>query len=427
MLTAGARAAEAFVLDALGPLLDAAVADPALLARQVVIVVPSAALRRHLATRLVAHRGGGIAGVAIQPVLTLARGIVERCGETVPGGEALFPVLVQRAARREEALRAGLDPLQDGYASLAGTVRDLLDAGFEPEHADALAERLVELAGGGHDPEIERALAVVRVAAETLAAMAAAGVGTDATLLRRAAALLAADPERALPARAVIVHGFAEATALTADLLEALVRHRDARVVLDQPPDPAQPGRPDPGAAFTTRLRERLEGVVGRATTVPGPTGPPGGIALAAAAGSFAEARAAAVRIRALLDAGAEPERIGVVARELGGLKLAIAQQFGRLAIPFSAPGAPGLAGPGARRLAALLELLADGEAAGLDAWFSARAGSARDDADLRLALRAAGAVRLADAAALDVAGLTGGADALPLPVRVGVKTVDDG
>jgi len=30
VLTAGARAAEAFVLDALGPLLDAAVADPAL-------------------------------------------------------------------------------------------------------------------------------------------------------------------------------------------------------------------------------------------------------------------------------------------------------------------------------------------------------------------------------------------------------------
>jgi hypothetical protein len=426
VLTAGARAAESLLLATLDPLLDAAAADPALLARPAVIVVPSASLRRHLAARLVAHRGRSVAGVSVVPVLTLARVVVERCGEVVPGGEALFPVLVQRAARREGSLRSGLDPLQDGYAPLAGTVRDLLDAGFEPALAEALEERLAELGAGRRDPEVDRALAVVRVAVAVHDAMAEAGLGTDAALLRRAAALLAADPERALPARALFVHGFAEATGLTADLLEALVRHCGASVVLDQPPDPAEPGRPDLGVAFTARLRERLEGVAGRATTADEATVPPAETELVEADGSFGEARAAAVRIRALLDAGVRPERIGVAARELGTLQHAIAQQFGRLAIPFSAPGAPGLAGPATRRLAALLELLADGEAASLDAWMAVR-GGARDDSDLRLALRAAGAVRLGDVAGLDVAALAAGGDSVSLPVRTGVTTVEDG
>jgi hypothetical protein len=101
------------------------------------------------------------------------------------------------------------------------------------------------------------------------------------------------------------------------------------------------PEVPDLGVAFTDRLRERFEGVAGRAVemTVPGVAA--GEIELLEAAGPFAEARAAAGRIRLLLDAGAAPEGIGVVARDLGGFQHAIAQQFGRLAIPFSATGAP--------------------------------------------------------------------------------------
>jgi hypothetical protein len=426
VLAAGARAAESLLLHRLDSLLDEAVTDPAVLARPVVVVVPSASLRRHLAARIVAHRGRSVAGVAVLPILKLASHVLERCGETVPGGQALFPVLVQRAARREGVLRSGLEALQDGYAPLAGTVRDLLDAGFEPALAEVLEERLRELAEGREDREIERALAVVRVAAGVQDAMDVAGLGTDAALLCRATALLTADPARALPARAVLVHGFAEATGLTADLLEALVRHHGAGVLLDQPPDPAERGKTDLGVAFSARLRERLEGVAGRAVAVSEPAQPDAEIELAEAAGSFAEARAAAERIRVLLDSGVEPERIGVVARELAGLQHAIAQQFGRLAIPFSAVGAPGLAGPATRRLAGLLALLADGEAAPIDVWLAARAAPARDDADLRLALRASGATRLGDAAGLDVAALAGGADTVPLPVRVGVATIED-
>jgi len=229
-----------------------------------------------------------------------------------------------------------------------------------------------------------------------------------------------------MPARAVLVFGFAEATGLASDLLEALARHRDARFLLDQPPDPAEPGTPDLGVAFTERLRERLEGVAGRAIEAAMPGVTAGEIELLEAPGPLAEARAAAERIRLLLDAGVPPERIGVVARDLADFQHPVAQQFGRLAIPFSAPGAPGLAGTTVRLVTGLLEVLGQGEAATLDAWLAARSGPAREEADLRLALRAAGAGRLGDVAAIDAGALADGADSVPLPVRVGVATVEE-
>ena len=61
--------------------------------------------------------------------------------------------------------------------------------------------------------------------------------------------ILATDPQRLLPARAVFVIGFADATGVQTDLIEVLVRQKAARVLIDFPPDPADPQQLDPGGA----------------------------------------------------------------------------------------------------------------------------------------------------------------------------------
>ncbi len=423
----GARAVEALLLAEIGALADAARRDPALLARPVVVVVPSRSLRLHLSARLVAARGAS-AGVDIVTLHKLAHDILAAADEPERRGAPLFPVLVQRAARAEPALAGFLEPLADGYAGIAGTVRDLLDAGLEAAHADALDERLAELARTGEDAALARARAIVRVAAAVHGELEALGAGRSSTLLRRAADLVLEDAERALPARAVIIHGFAEATGIATDLLEALVRRCGARVFIDEPPDPLAPGRPDLGAAFAKRLRDRLAGYAEEIdrtgdADLPGA----GAFGLRRAPGTLAEVRAVAADVRALLDAGAPPESIGVVARDLGAVQLALHQHCDRLCIPYSTLGAPGLRGPSSRRIEAVAALLAEGGAAPVDAWLDVAFGA--DSAgigDLRLALRVLGAATVAEVADLPVEARLGGSASLALPVRRGFEPVEE-
>ncbi|HVN38561.1 MAG TPA: hypothetical protein VMW19_10390, partial [Myxococcota bacterium] len=115
--------------------------DLARLARPLRLVVPSGALRAHLAVTLVRRAGRPLLGVRIQTLASLAREILERQGAP-PEREDLFPILVSRCARREPSLRAALDELANGYSAVQVGVDDLLDAGFTPEHAAALDEAL---------------------------------------------------------------------------------------------------------------------------------------------------------------------------------------------------------------------------------------------------------------------------------------------
>jgi hypothetical protein len=424
----GARAVEALVLAEVAELAAEARREPALLGRPVVVVVPSGSLRAHLAERLV-QVCGAVAGVEIVTLHKLAHDVLAAAGEPERRGAPLLGVLVQRAARREPALAGFLEPLADGYAGIAGTVRDLLDAGLEAAHADALDERFAELLGRGDDAALARARAIVRVAAAVHAELESLGAGRSSTLLRRATELLLQDPDRALPARAVLVHGFAEATGLATDVIEALVRRRAARVFVDEPPDPAAAGRPDTGAAFARRLRERLAGYAATEdqsgdADLPGT----GTVSLRRAPGTLAEARAVAADIRELIDAGARPESIGVVARALAAFQLALHQHFDRLAIPYSVVGAPGLRGPASRHVEAVAALLAAGGAAPVDAWLDVAFGAGGAAVgDLRLALRVLGAATVAEVAAMPLEERLGGAMSLALPVRRGFEAPDEG
>jgi hypothetical protein len=135
ILARGARAAEAAVLDLVGGLAAEAAADPRLLALPVRVVVPSRSLRLHLAEALVRYCGRGLAGVLVQTHHAAAREVLERAGEPPPPARGVAELLARRLARAEPELAGPLDGLVDGYAAVAASVRDLVDAGLEPAHA----------------------------------------------------------------------------------------------------------------------------------------------------------------------------------------------------------------------------------------------------------------------------------------------------
>ncbi|HUK14507.1 MAG TPA: PD-(D/E)XK nuclease family protein [Thermoanaerobaculaceae bacterium] len=416
----GARATEALVLADLDSLLDAAREDPSLLARPVVVVVPSRSLRLHLAERLVARRGRAAAGVEVRTLHGLAARIVERFGQAPRPAARLVPLLVRRFTSREPALAPLVLQFDDGELPVHATVRDLLDAGFAPEHAGAAVELLTERGAGAEEA---RALALVRVAVAVSEELARLGLATGGEVLSAAAELLQRDAERVLPARAVLVHGFADATGVATDLIAALLRHRGATAYLDRPPDPADQSTADIGAAFGERFGARLGGIASRESETGAPSAP-ARLALVQAPGAQAEVREIARRVRALAEAGTPFERIGVVARDLGGYVQPLQLHFTRLAIPFSTLDAPGSRDAEARRAGALAALLALGEDAPADLWL----GALGDEGgfDLRLGLRACAAARLRDVAALEPAALLGRDGDLALPVRRGLAVRED-
>ncbi len=415
----GALAAERDVLDRVESLFDET--DPmAGLDRPVRILVPSTSLRRHVAAALVRRRPAWL-GVEVQTLSGAARSVVSQDGPW-RDAEALLPVLVRRAAREEAILLEELAPLEDGEGAIVGVVRDLLDAGFEPPHADAVDEQLAE----GEGRPAARARALVRVALRVQQHAERSGWRTRASLLVRAREILEAEGEAALPSRAVLIHGLADATGVVAEWVGALVRELSAELWLPGPDDPAFPGDRvpiAPGWEFTERLRGRLG--VPEPPREERPADPPE-IRLQRAAGAAAEVRGIAEQIRISLDAGTPPERIGVVARDLAGYRLALSSQLGRLGIPFSA--GRGFPTRATRRIRALLDLLGRGKHATADLWLDAADpfGGSRL-ADLRLGLHSLGLGRLADVPRLQREGAGVEPRGLPLPSVRGLPEEEEG
>ncbi len=402
--------------------------NPRLLAQPVRVVVPSRSLREHVGSVLVRHFGRSLAGISLHTLHGLAVEIVDRATVQPLDASALFPIIVRQQARREASLRAELDTLADGYAAVVGTVADLLDAGLTPWHGEALDELL----GQEEAPaaKVRRARALLRVAARTAETMESANLGRPSTLFRVATGVLEQYAESALPARAVLIHGFADATGVALDFIEALARYRAASIYLDHPLDPTASGGRAAGAEFTRRFAERLAAVA-LLSRQPASAAPPPHITLLRAPGGHAEVRAVARRIGALLERGQSPERIGVVARDIAPYAIPLRLHMRQLGIPFSGIAAKGPAGAAARRVHALLELLRDRREALTDRWLDALGppGGNCDTAgpdrtrlvDLRLATRALAAVRLAELAALDADSVLPVAGNYPLPSRRGL------
>jgi hypothetical protein len=407
----GARATEARLLDEVAKLRPR---SPAELDLPVRIVVPSRSLRLHLLRRLV-ERHGAVAGVVVQTLGGLAHEIAERAGLRERTRIAGFEVLTRRLARGEKALASELDGLGDGYEVVVGAVRDLIDAGFGPEHEDAVEERIDELVPVVPGAERARAAALVRVAARGLEAARITGARPQAEYVRGAVEALEQLGPAALPSRRVVIHGFADLTGTAADLLTAVLRTVGATVLIDLVPDPSHPEREDVGNVFLDRLETRLGGLereIDQAVHGSPATG------YVEAPDPEAEARRVAEDVRELLGSGVVPESIGVVARHLRTLGPALRRQMLRLGVPFSGVDARVAGGAVRRRARRLADLLRRGADAELDLWLenAERTGGA----ELALGLRVLSLGRLRDLAELS-ADDRRVARGVPLPLAAGV------
>ncbi|MDD9872069.1 MAG: PD-(D/E)XK nuclease family protein [Deltaproteobacteria bacterium] len=429
----GARAAEDWLIARLRELCEEARRNPEQLARPVRVVVNSRGLRQHIAARLAAELGA-LVGVQVQTLHGLACEVLRRAGESLQGDGAAFPLRVRRAAEGEAPLRKALADKRDGYGAVVQSVTDLLDAGLEAVHSDALFEKLAQFDGN----LARRGEAVFRTALRVQEESEGAGRRHRSAMFRRAAEVLGEvhRGEALLPARAIFIHGYADATGVQADLLGALAA-RGAEVLIVHPPAPASGGgagaeAPDPaGVAFTERLRLHLarpERAVATATGGGGEGGEGGGgggaarcpeLAMFRAPGAWAESREAACRAAQLCREGVAPERIAIVARDLAAHATPLRVHLRRLGVPFSgAPDARHMPKPDAWPLHALLDLLRDAEQSSADRWLD---GSGwlppLQRRDLRLLLHKLGRGRLRDVAALNCEAALRGRSALPLPV----------
>jgi RecB family exonuclease len=428
----GAIASESHLLELLCGLARAGVNDPGLLRKPVLVIAPSRSLREHLSTRLVEQHGRAVTGISIQTLDGLVASILARAGESTGSDNALLPALIRQLARREASLRESLDGLSRGYAPVVGEVTDLLDAGLESAHADAVIELIGESSRGAL---AKRAAAVVRVAARASEQLEDLGIAHLSTRVRRACELIDENPKCVLPARAVFVFGYADATGLQMDLIEMLLRRCGACVYLDYPADPDNPANSDPGVAFSDRFSARMRGTVGVETLDLSTSTSRAEVRVLRAPGLEAEVRGVANRVREALDAGVQPERIGVVTRNLDLYRSALRVQFGRLGIPISGIDPREAVAPAVRRrILALQALLLAGRRASVDLWLDlvwALPSTAQcpaplsieERSDFRVAFHSLGIPRLVDAERL---GTRADGARLRLP-RLGLTLAEDG
>ena len=397
-------------------------ADPSRFARPLEVVVPSGALRVHYAQKLLAaSETSSLLGVRVSTLEGVAHRVLGEGGARTPFHRGLLGVVVARTARATPALATELGALPGGYAAVGGAVDDLLDAGFLPEHREALEDCLLE--SGSDDPRDQRAAALVGVAEQAWRSLELGLGAHPSTLFTRARERIEEDAATALPVSGLWLVGFADATGVQADFLDSLVRCCGARAFLERPADPA--GVEDPGTFFGARLRERLEAAAGLEDLCGAAGDDAPSIELLRAPDREAEVRAVALRLRAHLDAGEPPESIAVVARDLEPYALSLRRWLGRLGVPFSGHAQRAAAGPVTRRLVALCKLLEAGVSAGVEVWLDAlgslpiagagspSAPTLEQRADLLHALHRRGCVRLRD-----LAQLAARAEAVELPGR---------
>jgi hypothetical protein len=412
VLTAsGPRAAEELLLARIEEDQQALRADLRRLARPLYVLVPSMSLRLALQERLASRGAGPALGVEVLTLHRFARIVHERAGRPLPRGEALLPVLVQRLAPAHSGLAALADH-RDGLAALVAALRDLQDAGSTPAHREALEDCLAEASA---HPGLQRARALLDLATELDAALAAEGCAGAGAAARSTAELLRADAGLAR-ARAVWIHGFQDAPGATSELLEALVERGAARIVFDTlalalPPGPTG-----------TRYGERLAGRLGVPLTEPRTGFVEARVELrfVEALGLRAEARAIATAVRARIAAGVRPERIAIVARSLAGIGRELAGSLRALGVPFSGLSAQGSPTPASRAAHALADLIEQGQRAhvvrALRAGWRVPASIEATEAELLAACGLLGATRLAALAQLDLAAALGGQQELRLP-----------
>ncbi|MBK8482117.1 MAG: PD-(D/E)XK nuclease family protein [Proteobacteria bacterium] len=439
-LTAGVRESEAELIATLRALQGGGRADVARLAGAPVrIIVSSTALREQLSARLVAQLGPALVGVVVQTLPMLADMLLRRAGIALRGDQGLFAALVQREVGADQALALTLGALERGHLLAAETVSDLLSAGL----SDGLAASLPAVLAGAELDDTRRVMALARVATRVEAELGGHGLARRETAIARAFEALQAAGPRLLAARAVLILGFADATGQRAALLRALLAC-GAALWTELPDDRLVPARRAAGCAFAERFVARLglqPAPLAATRSVAPASASASSLGFVAASGVESEVTEVAFRLQAALRAGATPERVGVVLYDVERYCIPLRRALERRGVPYRALQLPAAVDPQHRRWGAALQLCRRAAAAPLDAWLDALAShapgapgpapgtgaallwpSVEAIEDLRLALRAAGAVGLGDVARLEPELLLAGRGELPLSVRSGLR-----
>ncbi len=383
------------------------------LSSSVLVVVPSATLRRHLQVQIARSLGPAVLGVQVQLIGHLARDVLRRTGVPDPEGGVLFEVLARRAAAKSTVLQGPLDGLEDGYGVAAQAIRDLLSAGLNEDNAAELHRRL--------PPSAVVARAVVSAATETHKEMKRLGIGRRADGMALAARRVAQGDLGATPGRKVFIYGFADAPGMTTRFISALIRHAGARLYVDRPVDPVDPATEDLGCRFADRFIQRCG--IEHGACPEAPTGATVDTSHSAftASGAEAEVREVAHRVRKLLESGVTPEDVAIVTRNLEMYAAPLRKRLDELAIPFTGGAVPAAWHPAQRRQDAVFAVLRDGPDVMLDHWFNAR-GRDPSRADGMLACRVLGWTRLADLIDPEAGRTLDDRNGVVLPVRGGFQ-----
>ncbi len=328
-----------FVLEA--ELLDrvaAAQADDALV--PVLIVVPTLALARH-ASRRIAEQSGARLAIEILDHRTLAWRALD-AGGAAPlrvASAAMVGELVDRsvAALRDGALRRFLDARPGARRALADTLRELREAGIDP---DALARAL---------PREDRELADAFTSyARELARLALRGMTDEAGLV---AAALPHVGRFAARFGAILHHGAYELIGVHLDLVRALDAVSPVTFLLPCEPGGAAArtattfaqGFLSAGESAVRRLGDRAGSLLGGRLAslydegATPPALPADALRLHHAQGARAELRLAArLALRAIATDGVPPHEIVIVARTLTPYAAAIEDVLDAEGIPWS-------------------------------------------------------------------------------------------
>jgi hypothetical protein len=361
----GPRDAESWLLSRVEEHVQQARIDPTLLAERVVICVPSASLREHLICQLVRACGSALIGIQVVSLFELAKAVATKQGDE--GGKLLggvFELLVARAARREPELGSYVEQIERAEEAIVSSCRDFLSAGLDDDTLEAVCEAL---------QGISMAASIARVSVSARRELLALGLERSGDCYQRAADVVL-DSGGLVGARAVYVHGFADATGQALQLIAALLA-RGADVLVDLPPDPAHVAGSSRPQRLETRFPAQFVERLGESEKRPLDRSSAGvELSIFNASGIEAEVREVAFRVLALLQAGTLPERIGIIARDLSSYAVPLRQELTRRGVPFSGGAAPRLLFAAQRRLKAALRLIDRGELAAIETWIEALA-----------------------------------------------------
>jgi len=408
---ADARAMEAALLSAVTADGPPRSGDASSLQQPIRILVPSHSLRLHLNSVLVAPPQRARVGVRVQTLSEVAAEILSSQESRLPA-EPYFSLLVERALAENPRQWRRLSQRPDLAGTVAPGIADLLDAGFE---SDALGACLGKLDPRNDATSIE----LLHLANHTRSLLDEYGLARAADSLSRAAQRLRKTRGAALKARRILVYGFAEATGRASDLIEALLEHCAATILIQRPASPTFGQHEDAGCGFSDRLVRRLSSFPIERSRVDPQTRRLQG---QSASDPETEFRSVAETIAGLLEQGQPAETIGVVARNLEGLAQPLARQFERRGVPFSSLAAAPRPTAAQHRVHSLLQLIRDAGRSSVALWLEIdrRELPSSSRRDLATACHALGCPQLDALAALDPAERLGEQKSLGLPVRRG-------